>query len=150
METLAKCVHGIKNHSASQTRLDIAIYICSGIVLLAIGFYLSILRMTSTTNGGKSPIQKSKPLRYTSITLCALWVEQDGVKKAATSVMSYAYGEGVTLPGTLFAVCGEFATAFQMGLIWYKSVSTAFEPSKQKVVSKRMHENLKQSVILSV
>ena len=149
VKALAKYFHGVESLSAPKTPLDIAIYICSGI-LVATGFYLLIERMTSTAHGGKSPIQKSKPLRYASIALCAFWVEQDGIRKAAASVMSYTYGEGVTLPGALFAVVGEFATALQMGFIWYKLVNKAFEPSKRKVASKQMHKDSKQSETQSV
>lgn len=149
VKALAKYFHGVESLSAPKTPWDIAIYICSGF-LLATGFYLLIQRMTSTANCGKSPIQKSKLLRYTSIALCALWAEQDGLREAAASVMSYAHDEGVTLPGALFAVCGESATAFQMGLIWYKLVSEAFEPSKDRVASKQMHNDSNQFGILSV
>jgi hypothetical protein len=148
-KALAKYFHGVESLSAPKTPSDIAVYICSGI-LLATGLYILINGMTSTAHPGKSPIQKSKPLRYASITLCALWMEQDGIREAVTSVMSCAYGEGVTLPGALFAVCARFATAFQMGFIWYKLISKAFEPSKQKVVPKQMHKDSKQSEILSV
>lgn len=116
VKALAKYFHDVESLSAQKTPFQIAIYICSGI-LLATGFYLLIQRMTSTAHGVKSPIQKSKPLKYASIALCALWTEQEGVKKAVISVKNYASREGVTLPGALFAVCGEFATALQMGLI---------------------------------
>ena len=146
VKALAKYFHGVESLSAPKTPLDIAIYICSHI-LLATGFYLLIQRMTSTAHGGKSPIQKSKSLRYASITLCALWMEQDGIRQAVASVMSYAYGEGVTLPGALFAIFGESATAFQMGFIWYKLVRKAFEPSKQQVASQQTHRGSKQSEI---
>lgn len=149
VKALAKYFHGIESLSAPKTPLDIATYISSGI-LLATGFYLLIQRTTSTTNGGKSPIQKSKPLRYASITLCAFWMEQDGIREAVTSVMSCVYGEGVTLPGALFAVFGESATAFQMGFIWYKLIRKAFEPSKQQVASQQMHRDSKQSETQSV
>ncbi|GAB7331711.1 hypothetical protein MBLNU13_g03692t1 [Cladosporium sp. NU13] len=149
VKALVNYLHGIESLAKPATPLNVAIYICSG-VLLATGFYLLIQRMTSTAHGVRSPIQKSMPLRYASIALCALWVEQDGIKKAVTSVMSYAYGEGVTLPRALFAICGELATALQMGLIWYKLVSKAFEPAKQKVASKQMHKDSKQYKTLSV
>ena len=89
-------------------------------------------------------------MRYASIALCALWIEQDGVKKAATIVMSYASGKGVTLSGAFFEVCGEFATALQMGLVWYKLTSKAFEPSKQRAVPWQMHKDVKQSEVQSV
>ena len=149
VKALANYVHCIESPSASKTTLDTAIYMCSG-VLLAAGFYLLIQRMTSTAHGAKSPIQQSKPLRYASIALCALWIEQDGVANAATSVASYASGKGVTLPGAFFEVCGEFATALQMGLVWYKLASKAFEPSKQQAVPWQMHKYVKQSVMQSV
>ena len=149
VKTLVYYLHDIESLSAPKTALDIAIYICSGI-LLATGFYLLIERMTSTAHDGKPPIQKSKPLRYASITLCALWMEQDGIREAVTSVMSCVYGEGVTLTGALFAVFGESATAFQMGFIWYKLIRKAFEPSKQQVASQQMHRDSKHSETQSV
>jgi hypothetical protein len=149
VKALAKYLHGIENPSAPKTPLDIAIYICSGF-LLATGFYFSIQRMTSTANGAKSPIQNSKPLGYASIAVCALWVEQDAVKRAVTDVMSYVAGEGVTLPGALFRVCGESATALQMGLIWYKLIEKAFRSSKQQVVLGQMPMDTKQPEIQSV
>jgi hypothetical protein len=149
LRALAKYLHGVESLSAPETPLDATIYICSGI-LLAAGFYLLIQRMTSTVNGAKSPIQNSKPLRYASIAVCALWVEQDGVKRAVTDVMSYVAGKGVTLSGALFAVCGEFATALQMGLIWYKLANKAFSPSKQQVVPGQMPKDTKRSEIQSV
>lgn len=149
VKALAKYLHGVESPLTPKTTLDIAIYICSGI-LLAAGSYLLIQRITSTVHGAKSPIQESKPLRYASIALCALWIEQDGVKKAAASVVSYASGQGVSLPGALFAVFGESATVLQMGLVWYKLISKAFEPSKQRAVPWQMHRDVKQSEIQSV
>ena len=149
VKTLVNYVHGIESPSASKTPLGVATYTCSGI-LLAIGTYLLIQRMTSTAHGGKSPILKSKSLRCASIALCALWAEQDGVQKAMKSAMSYTRGEGVTFPGALFAVCGEFATALLMGLVWYKLVSKAFEPSKQQFASWQTHKDSKQSEAQSV
>ena len=106
--------------------------------------------MTPTAHAGISPIPEPKSLRYASIAFCALWVEQDGIKKAVASVMSYVYGKGVTFPGALFAVCGGLATAPQMGMVWYKLTSKAFQPSKQKVASKQMHNDSKQSETLSI
>jgi hypothetical protein len=149
VKALAKYVHGVESLSAPKTRFDIAIYICSGI-LRATGFYFLIQRMTSTATGAKSPIQNSKPLRYASIAVCALWVEQDSVQRAVTDVMSYVAGEGVTLPGALLEVCGELATALQMGLIWCKLVNKAFGPSKQRVVPGQMPKDSKQPESQSV
>ena len=141
--------HDVESLSAPKTPLDVATYTCSGI-LLATGFYFLIPRMMSTTAGAKSPIQKSRPLRYASIALCALWAEQEGVQKAVMSVKSYVSGEGVTLPGALFAVCGEFATASQMGLIWYALIIKVFGPSKQQVAQRQMHEDTEQFATQSV
>ena len=149
VKALANHIHGIESLSAPMTTLEIATYTCSGI-LLATGFYFLIQRMTLTAPGAKSPIQESKPMRYASIALCALWIEQDGVKKAAASAMSYASGQGVTLPGALFAVFGESATALQMGLVWYKLTTKAFEPSKQRAVPWQMDKDMKQSEVQSV
>lgn len=149
VKTLVYYLHDIESLSAPKTALDIAIYICSGI-LLATGSYFFIQRMTSSAHGAKSPIQKSKPLRYASVALCALWAKQDGNKKAAMGVKSYASDEGVTLPGVLFAVCGDFATALQMGLVWYTLISKAFGPSKQQVAQRQMHKDTKQSATQSV
>ena len=59
VKTLVNYVHGIESPSASKTPLGVATYTCSGI-LLAIGTYLLIQRMTSTAHGGKSPILKSQ------------------------------------------------------------------------------------------
>jgi len=148
-KTLRNYLRDIERLSSTEAGSDIAIYICSGI-LLATGFYLLLHRMTSTVNGIKSPIQKSKPLRYASIALCGLWVECDSAKETASSVVRYASGEGMTLPGVLFAVCGRSATAFQMGLLWYKLVSTAFEPSRKQVVSRHMYKDAYQSEMQSV
>jgi hypothetical protein len=146
VKVLAKHVHGVESLSAPRALSDIASYVCSSI-LLAAGLYFLLQRMTSTAIGAKSPIQNSKPLKYASIAVCALWVGQDGFKRVVTDVMSYVKGEGVTLPGALSAVCGEFATALQMGLIWHKLVNMAFVPSKQQAVSGQMPKNSKQPEI---
>ncbi|KAM0710494.1 hypothetical protein Q7P35_002857 [Cladosporium inversicolor] len=149
IKTLVYYLHDIESLSAPETPSDVAIYICSGI-LLATGFYFFTQRMMSTTHGAKSPIQKSKQLRYASIALCALWAEQDGVERALMSVKRYASGEDVTRPGALFAVCGEFATALQMGLVWCTLISKAFGPSKQQVARWEVHNDMKQSAAQSV
>jgi hypothetical protein len=149
VKTLVNYVHDIESPSAPKTLLGVATYTCTGI-LLAIGTYLLLQRMTSTAHGDISPIQKPQSLRYASIALCALWAEQNGVQKAMKSVMSYTRGEGVTLPGALFTVCGEFSTALQMGSVWYKLASKAFEPSNQQVASWQAPKDLKQSETQSV
>lgn len=129
-----------------QVALDSTIYVCYGI-LLAYGFYFLVHRMTSTANGARSPVEKSKTLRYASIALCGFFANRDELKQAAASVVEYAAEDGVTLSRVLYQVCRTLFYIFQMGLVYYKLISKAFEPPRQRAALRRTHGDTQQSDI---
>lgn len=126
-----------------QVALDSTVYVCYG-VLLAYGFYSLIHRMTSTANGARSPIQKSRTLRYASVVLCGFFANRDELKQAAASVVKYTAEDCVTLSRALYQVCRTLFYIFQMGLVYYKLISKAFEPPRQRAAPKRTHGDTQQ------
>lgn len=138
-ESLNKYIHNINTFSKLKIGWDIAVYICSGLLLAAV-YHISIQRLTSTANGVKSPLQRSKFLRYICITSLGIWTIRDVTVRDIFELMGYELDEGIGLLGALFHVCGTMACIFNIGRFWYHIITKAYEPVIQRAVSRQAQE----------
>lgn len=138
-ESLNKYIHDIDKFSELKIGWDIAVYICSGLLLAAV-YHISIQRFTLTVNGVKSPLQRSKLLRYICITSLGVWTIRDVTVRDIFELMEFELHGGIGLLGALLHVCGTMACIVNIGRFWYHIITKAYEPVIQRAVSWQAQE----------
>lgn len=139
LRSTTKWLHAVDKTSELQIAWDIAIYICSG-VILAITYHISIQQMTFSADGVESRLQRSKLLRYACITVLGFWSTRSVTVRDLVQLVEYGSHQSVGLMWALYKLCGTVTFIVVMGRIWYNAIVRAYQPPRRRAVSLQTQE----------